>query len=235
MFEIEKKQTVEMLEKNRIKGFPREWEEGQQVTIVNAGLVKAGKSELFNALVDKPKQFKTGAARKTTQNNMYQWEKGICLVDTPGIDAKQDDTEEAFRAFRQADLVLFLHNVDTGEYKETECQFIHKLKECFPSEADCLHRIWFIASWADRKEMTGELDLVLNRMREQLTELGFVQVPELIVLSATRYLQGKEQNKQLLIKKSRIGELRIRLLSVADQLSVEREKLLNEQFQVCRK
>ena len=237
--EIEK--VAEELNKCNIPDLAKEWTElakacrvEKQVIIVNAGLVKAGKSELFNALVDQPEQFLTGAARKTTRNKKIKWQKGIFLIDTPGIDARESDTEKAFQAFRQADLVLFVHNVDMGEYKQAECEFVERLRSCFPNESEFLQRVWFIASWADRKETTGELDIVLGRMREQLINMNFLQVPEIMALSSTRYLTGKKEKKRLMVQRSHINELRSRVLSVADVLFANQETLLQERLKTLQ-
>src|SRR5262245_47809196 len=65
-----------------------------RVTVVNAGLLKAGKSSLFNALIDVPEHFATSAGRCTTKPQ--ELDRGThVLVDTPGIDATGYDTRDA--------------------------------------------------------------------------------------------------------------------------------------------
>ena len=80
--------------------------------VVVCGLLKAGKSSLLNSLMDRDGCFAEGITRKTTRNQEETW-NGMLVIDTPGIDANRQDTEEAMKAYRDADLLLFVHSADS--------------------------------------------------------------------------------------------------------------------------
>src|SRR5690606_2928495 len=71
--------------------------------VANAGLLKAGKSSLFNAISGQQEKFATGAARCTTVQQALAM-NGFQLVDTPGLDANDTDTAEAESVFQKASL-----------------------------------------------------------------------------------------------------------------------------------
>lgn len=95
-------------------------------TVVNAGLLKAGKSSLFNALLEAPERFATGSVRTTTASQARPSAFGL-LIDTPGLDASDVDTEEAWLALKAADLVLFVHGMECGEFDRIETAFLSRL------------------------------------------------------------------------------------------------------------
>lgn len=43
----------------------------------------------------------------------------------PGLDAWEEDTQEALRAYEQADLILFVHNLVQGDLQKQEVDFLH--------------------------------------------------------------------------------------------------------------
>ena len=88
---------------------------GAAVTIANTGLVNSGKSSLFNALLDSFEQerFPVGAVRTTMQGDRENLCQGVDIVDTPGIDASDDDDDAAYSALMEADLIVAVHNIKT--------------------------------------------------------------------------------------------------------------------------
>lgn len=104
--------------------------------IANCGLLKAGKSSLFNTLTgaaDGRETFATGAARTTIRSQRQECRFGV-LIDTPGIDATDADQLEAERTLRGADCVLFVHSMPAGEFDSGETAFLKRLKGFFPGE-----------------------------------------------------------------------------------------------------
>jgi len=81
-------------------------------TIMFYGLYNAGKSTLINALCRK-NVAKVGDVPTTASIQTVPWE-GYTLIDTPGIDARDEHTRIATAEIEQSDLVLFvMDNADT--------------------------------------------------------------------------------------------------------------------------
>ena len=92
---------------------------------MNAGLLKAGKSTLFNALLGE-RVFESDVIRATVKNQKREAE-GYFLLDTPGLDANAQDTKEALTAYAKADAIVFVHNLQEGEFNQVEIDSIEQI------------------------------------------------------------------------------------------------------------
>ncbi len=86
------------------------------ISVLVAGISKAGKSSTANAIVEEDEFFPTGAVRKTDRVSKKEW-NGIVIVDTPGIDSIEDihDEQVLKKELSKADLVIFLFSDKEGE------------------------------------------------------------------------------------------------------------------------
>jgi predicted GTPase len=86
------------------------------LSVLFAGVSKAGKSSTANAVIEQDEFFLTGAVRKTDRISKKVW-NGISIVDTPGIDSIEDVRDEAMllRELQLADLVVFLFSDKEGD------------------------------------------------------------------------------------------------------------------------
>lgn len=182
--------------------------------IVNMGLVKAGKSEFFNALVEKEEFFKTGVVRTTSELQEEEWNlKGekIILVDTPGLDAAgaSQDEEEAIKGYRRADLILFIHNLRNGEFDSIEVKFLKKLKAVI-AEKDSPDIVFLFT----KKDQMIEEDCkkVTEKCKKQIEEYLGINKPKIFEVSSVLYLKGLKENnplkKQAFIKASGIEDFK---------------------------
>ena len=116
---------------------------GQQhgIRIVNTGLLKAGKSTLYNCLVDAvgEERFKTGTVRTTMSRQEYQY-GDFMYIDTPGIDHVGEETAEAITALKTADIVLFIHNLKSGELDKSEVAFLQGVAKHWGNNQDFIKR-----------------------------------------------------------------------------------------------
>lgn len=101
--------------------------------IAVCGLMNAGKSALLNGLTGNLENefFETKAVRATTQVQELE-HGGRVYLDTPGIDACDEDDRQAWLGLANADVILFVHNLRTGTLEEIETTFLRELKRRRP-------------------------------------------------------------------------------------------------------
>lgn len=203
------------------------------LSIAVVGLLKAGKSTLLNAMTGQEELFKSGVIRTTVKNQhvkdgYFEW------IDTPGIDDTDQETATAFAGLKNADTVLFTHNLKQGELDRMEVEF---LQTCRQRDGHFLAKLRFVFTHIDDLEPTT-VDIIQQKISQQCRAL-FHTIPPMIAVSATRYLKGHKDDKKLLMEKSVIPLLRQQLtqiyllkqrgiaLSQAQQL----KRQLNEQLQ----
>lgn len=76
--------------------------------LVNAGRMNHGKSSLLNSLIGQSEDyFEVQDRRTTVKNKEYQYDENIIFVDTPGLNADDNDDREAIKAYKKASLILF--------------------------------------------------------------------------------------------------------------------------------
>lgn len=187
------KEKIEKLKNKQLK---------QEKLVVNAGLLKAGKSSLFNALAGK-EIFDTDVIRATVVNKKVELEK-FTLLDTPGLDACQNDDEMAFSGYVDADVILFVHNLLEGELNQIETDAIQKISNLFNNKEVFFKNVILVLSCKDQKE---EYEIIKSQIEEQCKKLFGYSFHKIFCINSIGYLKGKKENKSLLVKDSGIDEL----------------------------
>ena len=186
-----------------------------EIYIVNAGRMNHGKSSLFNSLLDQ-EVFKADDVRTTVENQPTAWlvdETGgmsVTLVDTPGLDARAQDDEEAYTAYRKATAIIFVHTVKTGELHRDELEELNYIRKLFPTDEYFWNHFYLVFSFqeeVDEDAMRHIADESLRLIEEQCGGRGF----PVFHVSNARYEKGCKNGKQGLIERSGIPELRIAL------------------------
>ena len=95
------------------------------ISVLIAGVSKAGKSSTANAIIEHDEFFPTGAVRKTDRVSRKEWNRAA-IVDTPGIDSIEDTRDERIlrKELAKADLVLFLFSDKEGELDRITSEFL---------------------------------------------------------------------------------------------------------------
>lgn len=190
--------------------------------VVNAGIVNAGKSTLFNALADEAEElFPTADARKTT-GRQEEAVGGLCFVDTPGLDALKADERRARLLFRESHIVLFVHSAIQGEFERSEMEFLEKLRELF---ADDEMRRQALIPVVTKAANAQDLEQITNKIRDQWKEVIGFAPPELFCVRAKTHLKGLRENKPALCTYSQIPKLREHLDGLVDDIAQESRKL----------
>ncbi len=185
-------------------------EQGDKPIIAVWGLMNAGKSYLLNMLTDHVEQeyFKTNDVRETAEVKIYEDEDFI-YMDTPGLDGSHADDLEAHRGVREADIVLFVHQLQ-GALERNEIEFLSMLKRRYGEYADS--SIIIVLSKIDRESQNPEkIELIYEEIMRQCKEIiGFS--PQCFAVSGVRYRKGIIDHKPAFVKASHVDSLQQYLL-----------------------
>ena len=180
--------------------------ESRAVYIINAGVMNNGKSSLFNSLMDK-ERFAEQDIRTTIKGDEEQWEDGVYLVDTPGLNAEEADNAEAYAAYRRANMIVFCHTANVGELRAAELAAINRMKKLFGSEEDFLKHFCLVITFLDSSNPES-VELIKDKSLSDINKTcGGKDFPTFLV-SNPRYRKGRDENKPAMVKKSGIPEFR---------------------------
>ncbi len=190
----------------------------KSINVTCMGLYNHGKSSLLNVLIKDfdDKTFKAADIRETTENKSFEYEN-ITYIDTPGLNAELYDDKRVFDAVKESDINLFVHRITTGEFVEKEIEFLKRIKNHWLNPEEFINRTIFVLSMVDEVNDDNDIDLAISKMNNQINEI-FQTNPLIIPISAKRYKNGIVDNKMILVKKSNIEELQIKINEMSEKL-----------------
>ncbi|MGL5672868.1 MAG: GTPase [Plesiomonas shigelloides] len=179
----------------------------QKPVVAAWGLMNAGKSYLLNMLTEHIQEecFRTRDVRETAELKRFETSDYIFL-DTPGLDANEDDDAVAHKGAAEADIILFVHQPQ-GELEKVELDFLRKLKVSFGDYAE--RNIILVLSKLDSEE-PDKIELIEKRMLEQCQQVLNFQ-PHCFKISGVRFHKGMQQSKAGLVRASHMQELKAHL------------------------
>lgn len=181
--------------------------DAQKVNIINAGVMNHGKSSLFNSLLNK-NVFPEEDVRTTIVTQVEQWGDGVYLIDTPGLSAESIDDAVAYEAYRRANVILFVHRVDTGELHKNGIDGLNKIKTLFPDEKFFVEHLCLVLTSIDDKSAQKNLDVIRGKAIDDIKNFCGLNGFKVFHVSNTRYRKGMAENKPKLVEMSGIPELR---------------------------
>lgn len=176
------------------------------VLVTCMGLYNHGKSTLLNTLIKdfEHKTFEAADERKTAENKKVVY-GDIAFVDTPGLNAKENDNKRVFDAVKESDINLFVHNVSTGEFTKVEVDFLQNIKKHWSNPQEFIKRTIFVLSRIDTAE-DEVVEQTKERMQQQIKEIFGIEAI-FVGVSAKSYTKAMLEDKKLLAKKSNIDTL----------------------------
>jgi len=205
-----------------------------EITLTCVGLYNHGKSTLLNVLIKDFDfiTFKTADARETTHNKSITY-NDIKYVDTPGLNAKEEDDKKVMEAIQNSDITLFVHTITTGELNKKEVEFLEKIQEHWSSPQEFIDRTIFVLSRIDNIEDYKDIEKTSNRMKEQIQDI-FSYSCLIAPVSAIDYRDGMIENENELVEESNIKELE-NLIETLSKQSTEaifktKQKRVEEKF-----
>jgi len=198
--------------------------------IACTGLLNAGKSTLLNSLIGDMTNtvFATADIRETTDHQSYSI-NNLTYIDTPGLDANSEDTQKVYDVISSADIVLFVHNIKTGELDPSEVEFLINLQKKFKNSKSFLRTSIFVLTRKDelpedREDI--EIQEVTNKIKKQLSEI-FNESANIISVSALVYQEAIKNNENLFLQYSNLSTLK----KAIETLMVEYRDTMLEQKQ----
>lgn len=190
----------------------------KSINVTCMGLYNHGKSSLLNVLIKDfdDKTFKAADIRETTENKSFEYEN-ITYIDTPGLNAELHDDKRVFDAVKESDINLFVHRITTGEFVEKEIEFLNKIRNHWENPEEFINRTIFVLSMVDEANNDNDIDLAINKMSNQINKI-FQTTPLIIAVSAKRYKNGQIDNKMILVKKSNIETLQVKINEMSEKL-----------------
>ncbi|EGB0884705.1 50S ribosome-binding GTPase [Escherichia coli] len=189
--------------------------------VAACGLMNAGKSFLLNMLTNNIQQeyFRTNDIRETTELKSFRTEDFVFL-DTPGLDANNEDDLAADEGAAKADIILFVHQPQ-GELEKVEIDYLRSLKDSFGEFAE--KNIILVLSKSDNGA-PDDIAAIKQRMLEQCKDgLGFI--PRCFAISGTSFKVGVTRKSDELVAKSCLYDLARHLGSLSSEVrAVKRER-----------
>ena len=200
-----------------------------KVTVVNAGVMNAGKSSVLNALMNQAGCFKVDDVRTTIENQEAKFSDNIYFVDTPGLEANEEDTNVAYSGYKDASVIIFVHSLNVGELHKSELNAINKIKECFPDKESFLDRFILVGTRKDMVSGNGQYEIIMEKIKKDLKEYCSIDSFEYVLVSVPRYWDGIKYSNDKIIDYSGIKELRTlisnrlgKVMQTAQLLAVKR-------------
>lgn len=186
--------------KNFVKAFQEKIAEidadAQKVNIINAGVMNHGKSSLFNSLLDK-NIFPEEDIRTTVTTQTEPWGENVFLIDTPGLSAEIADDAVAYEAYRRANVILFVHRIDTGELHKNGLDGLNKIKSLFPDEKFFTEHLCLVLTSIDDPSARDNLDTIRDKALADIKNYCGLSGFKVFCVSNPRYRKGTAERKDV--------------------------------------
>ena len=192
------------------------------VKIAVAGRMNHGKSSLLNSLIG-DNIFKVQDIRETTTNSRYELFEDVLLVDTPGLDANINDDTIANVAYESANIILFVHNYNVGDFHKGELEALKRIADFHNSEAFS-DRFILVLTGKDAITDQNDRELIKLKLLKDIKKFCGLQNFPIFEVSNTTFMKGKSENKEKLITYSGIPTLLEYITSKIEELKPLRTK-----------
>ena len=181
--------------------------DAKRINIINAGVMNHGKSSLFNSLLDK-NVFPEEDIRTTVKIQTELWRDNVYLIDTPGLSAETVDDAVAYEAYRRANVILFVHRIDTGELHRAGLEGLKKIKSLFANQKFFTEHLCLVLTSIDEQSAQENLATIRDKALADIKSFCGLSGFKVFCVSNTLYKQGKEENEEFFIEDSGIPKLR---------------------------
>lgn len=176
--------------------------------LVNAGRMNHGKSSLLNSLTGKVEDiFEVQDKRTTIKNKVYQYSENVYFIDTPGLNANDKDDQEAIKAYKKANIILFVHNLSVGDIRKEEIRDIKTIMSCFNNVDNLLDKFVLVLTGKDAIQAKDDLSSIKEKILLDIKNETGLSSFKVFEVSNTTYKNGLKNNKYKLIEHSGVETL----------------------------
>ena len=173
--------------------------------LVNAGRMNHGKSSLLNSLTGQVEDvFEVQDKRTTVKNKTYQYNENIFFIDTPGLNANDNDDQEAIKAYKKANVILFVHNLSVGDIRKEEIRDIKTIISCFNNIDNLVDKFVLVLTGKDAIQSKDDLNNIKHKVLLDIKNETGLTGFKVFTVSNTTYKNGLKNNKNKLIEHSGI-------------------------------
>ena len=169
-----------------------------KIIVVNTGLINVGKSALFDALIE-------------------QKDGDIKLVDTLGIDLKQEGNRSVQLYVLAADIIVMVHDIKLGPLTEEEVTWIKHICSYYNNSKELKRRLLFICSDYTQVSIDKTYKTTIKEMKKALYGITKARV-DFMVASPEYYTKGLKENKRKLIRQSNIKRIQKKINAKARRI-----------------
>lgn len=192
-----------------------------------AGIYNSGKSTLLNALTG-GEHFKVGDVPTTAAIDEFDCD-GVTYVDTPGLNANDFDNETAQKAFKQANVIIFVSNMISGGLTSAEADYLKELSEILGGVNNLQKQVIFAMSNLHQLDDNAAEKVVKEHRKNIKSVLGF-DPKNIIVYDAVTYENGKREGSDDLIEASGIDELKSAISKAVENVSEQSDSIFEERI-----
>lgn len=171
--------------------------------VICTGIYNAGKSTLLNALTGTD-YFPTGDIPTTKELSTLTLEDCV-YIDTPGLNAQEEDDQVAQAALQDADIILFVSNMQNGGLTLSESHWLRHLQELLGKRTE--ERLIFVLSQCGRLE-DSEISNVEEKFRVDVCSVLGYTPQALFCIDTLIWEEGVHQNQPLLQEVGGLDALR---------------------------
>lgn len=192
-----------------------------KVKVVCAGIYNAGKSTFLNQIVGKS-VFEVGDIPTTTKMQQYE-NNNVLFIDTPGVNANENDNNTALQIYKDADLVLFVSNIQNGGLNASEGNYLKEIETILGGEEIFKNNVLFMLS---NKHQVDEIAIpkIVEEHKNNINKvMGYI--PEnIFVFDSCTYENGCKNKENTLINESGFLDIKKVIDNKVDEFANSVEK-----------
>lgn len=192
-----------------------------KVKVVCAGIYNAGKSTFLNQIVGKS-VFEVGDIPTTTKMQQYE-NNNVLFIDTPGVNANENDNNTALQIYKDADLVLFVSNIQNGGLNASEGNYLKEIETILGGEEIFKNNVLFMLSNKHQVDETAIPKIVEEHKNNINKVMGYI--PEnIFVFDSCTYENGCKNKENALINESGFLDIKKVIDTKVDEFANSIEK-----------